>query len=100
MDIKNLYVVVVRDDKQEKIKIEEYRKNNSTGHNEVLFTLDNQKAWVDAYDVLLYKDLGSVFCWKDYNEGKYIVLNESNSICPRCGWWICHHCGACYCNKS
>ena len=99
MNFKNVYVMWMINDNMEKIKIEECRKNEDTGHNDVLITMQNQKIWVDACDVLLYRDKGSVFCWKDYNEGKYIELNESNDVCPYCGWWKCNHCGACYCNK-
>jgi hypothetical protein len=99
MNIKNLYVVWMYTDKMEKFKVESYRKNNETGHNDVLITVSGQKMWIDAYDVVLYRDQGSVFCWKDYNEGKYIELNESSPVCPVCGWWKCNHCGSCDCNK-
>jgi len=100
MNIKNLYVVYTKDDKKEKIKIEDYRINQETGHNDLLFTIGNEKTWVDAHDVVLYRDQGSVFCWKDHHEGMYIELNEMNLVCPVCGWWKCSHCGSCYCNKS
>lgn len=100
MNIKNLYVLDMKCNKGEKIKIEEYRKNQETDHNDILITIANQKIWVDAHDVILYRDQGSVFCWKDHKEGIYIELNEANSVCPACGWWKCSHCGSCDCNKS
>ncbi|MDF2635719.1 MAG: hypothetical protein K0R78_2593 [Pelosinus sp.] len=100
MNIKNLHALYGEREKKKKIKIEEYKKNKETGHNDVLITVSNQKIWVDVHDIILYRDQGSVFCWKDYKEGIYIELNESNSVCPECGWWICNHCSSCYCNKS
>ncbi len=100
MNIKNLHVLYGEGENKKKIKIEDYRKNKETGHNDVLIIMSNQKHWVDVFDVKLYRDQGSVFCWKDYSEGVYIELNESNPICPECGWWKCNHCGSCYCNKS
>ncbi len=99
MNIKNLYVLWTDKDTIEKFKVEACRKNNETGHNDVLIIVSMQKMWMDAYDVVLYRDQGSVFCWKDYNDGKYVELNESNPVCPECGWWKCNFCGSCDCNK-
>lgn len=100
MNIKNLYVVWMNTDKMEKFKVEACRENHETGHNEVFITVYGKAMWIDAYDAVLYRDQGSVFCWKDYNEGMYIELNESNPVCPICGWWKCNYCGSCDCNKS
>jgi hypothetical protein len=100
MNYKNLYVIITLQDDPKKFKVEDYQKNSESGHNELLIRLFNQNLWVDAQQVKLYKGPGSAFCWKDYQEGKYIELNETNSVCPECGWWKCNDCGSCYCNKS
>lgn len=100
MNIKNLYVVCMSSDKREKFKIEKFRKNQETGHNDVLITAGDQKIWLDTHEVTLYRDQGSVFCWKDHGKGVYIELNETDLVCPECGWWKCSNCGSCYCNKS
>lgn len=100
MNIKNLHVIWEDKNKKEKFKVEAYRENNETGHKNVLITVSNEKIWIDAHEIVLYRDQGSVFCWKDYKEGKYIELNETNFVCPNCGWWQCNHCGSCDCNRS
>ncbi len=99
MNLKNLFVVISFKDKPEKFKVEGYRKNEKTGHNDLLITIFNQNLWVDAHEVQLYKGRGSAFCWKDYQEGRYIELNDACAVCPECGWWKCHYCDSCYCNK-
>lgn len=99
MNIKNLYVVLTLKGEPENFLVEDYRYNEATVHNELLITLFGQKLWVDAHRVGLYKGRGSTFCWKDHQEGKYVELNEKNSVCPNCGWWKCHQCNSCRCNK-
>ena len=99
MNFKKLYVVITLKEQAEKIPVEGYRKNQETGNNELLITLFGQKIWLDAHQVKLYKGRGSTFCWKDYKEGKYIELNETCEVCPDCGWWKCHYCGSCRCNR-
>lgn len=99
MNLKNLFVVFTMKDQPVNFMVEGYKKNEKTGHNDLLITIFNQSLWVDSHAVKLYKGRGSTFCWKDYQEGRYIELNDSCPVCPECGWWKCHHCGSCYCNK-
>lgn len=98
MNIRNLDVVLTLKDQPEFFPVEDFRLNAS-GYNELLITLFGQKVWVDARNVALRKAIGAVWCWKDHREGKHIELNESCQVCPVCGWWICHFCGSCLCNK-
>ncbi|VBB06806.1 Hypothetical protein LUCI_2043 [Lucifera butyrica] len=98
MNIKNLFLVITLKDDPFKVPVEGYRQNKS-GNNELLVTLFDQKLWVDAHAVKLFKGRGSTFCWKDHQEGIHIELNETCEVCPDCGWWKCPHCGACRCNK-
>lgn len=98
MNIKNLFVVLTLKRDKQQFPVEGYRKNQETGHMELLITLFKQKLWVDAHEVTLYKGRGTVFCWKDFKEGRYIELNDTCEVCPDCGWWKCHYCGACRCN--
>lgn len=99
MNIKNLCVVLTLKDNAKEFPVEGYRVSSQTGHNELLITVFDQKIWVDAQEVKLYKARGSTYCWKDHAEGRYIVLNESCDVCPQCGWWRCPYCGSCRCNK-
>ena len=99
MNFKNLFVCLTLKDVEEKFPVEGFQKNETTGHKELLITLFGQRLWVDAYAVKLYKGRGSTFCWKDRQEGRYIELTDKNEVCPECGWWKCHYCGSCRCNK-
>lgn len=99
MNIKNLHVRITFKQSTESFPVEGYRRNEQTGNNELLISLFGQKVWVDATKVTLAKLRGSTWCWRDHREGRYIELNESCSVCPRCGWWECPYCGSCRCNK-
>lgn len=99
MNFRNLFVVLTLKDDKEKFSVEAFRKNQKTNHNELLITLFDQPLWVDSHKVALYKGRGSTFCWKDHEEGRYVELNETNQVCPECGWWKCHVCASCRCNK-
>jgi len=99
MNIRNLFVCITFAELVEKFPVEKCRYNEETGHHELLITVFAQPLWVDAQAVALYKGRGSAFCWKDYQEGKYVELNEKNAVCPVCGWWKCHVCSSCRCNK-
>lgn len=99
MHIRNLYTRISFAKQVEQFPVEQCRFNEKTRHNELLITVFGQQLWIDAQSVTLYKAHGSVFCWKDLQEGKYVELNEKNKVCPVCGWWKCHACDSCRCNK-
>jgi hypothetical protein len=99
MNYRNLFVVLTLKDAPEKFPVEGYRKNETSGHNELLITVFGQKLWVDAHAVKLCKQQGRAWCWRDYREGRYIELDEGCEVCPGCGWWRCPYCSACRCNK-
>lgn len=99
MNIRNLFVCIRFGKNTEQFPVEQCRYNEETRKNELLITVFNQKLWIDAQSATLYKAHGSVFCWQDLAGGKYVELNEKNEVCPVCGWWKCHCCSSCRCNK-
>ncbi|BBB92751.1 hypothetical protein MAMMFC1_03447 [Methylomusa anaerophila] len=99
MDYKNLYVIITLKDQPGQFPVEGWRLNPKSMHKELLITLFEQKIWVDSHQVRLRRGAGTTFCWNEYNQGEYVTLNDQNVVCPECGWWICHKCGSCRCNK-
>ncbi|SDE83755.1 hypothetical protein [Sporomusa acidovorans] len=99
MNYSVLYVIFTLREEPEVFPAEDYRYNQEQACHELLITIFNQKLWVDTRAVRLKKIAGAAFCWKEYEEGKYIELNQANAVCPECGWWRCHVCDSCHCNK-
>lgn len=94
-----LYVILNLKGAPEVFPAEDYRFNEKSGLHELLITVFAQKLWVDTRSVILKKIAGASFCWKEYEQGEYVELNQSNAVCPECGWWRCHVCDSCRCNK-
>ncbi|CVK17834.1 hypothetical protein [Sporomusa sphaeroides] len=94
-----LYVILSLKGVPEVFPAEDYRFNEQNGVHELLITVFGQKLWVDTRSVMLKKIAGASFCWREYEQGKYVELNQSNAVCPECGWWRCHVCDSCRCNK-
>lgn len=94
-----LYVILTLKDQPEAFPAEDHRYDPDKGCHELLITVLGQKLWVDTRSVQLKKVAGSIFCWKEYEQGQYVELNQSNTVCPECGWWRCHECNSCRCNK-
>ena len=94
-----LCVILTLNEAPEVFAAEDYRYNQETACHELLITLFDQKLWVDTRRVKLKKVTGAAFCWKEYEQGQYIELNQADSVCPECGWWRCPACHSCQCNK-
>ena len=99
MDYTRLYVVLTLKEEPEVFPAEDYRYNKESHCHELLITVFSQKLWVDTRAVKLKRVAGTAFCWKEYEQQQYVGLNESNHVCPECGWWRCHQCDSCRCNK-
>ncbi len=96
---KDLKVIMTLKTEPEYFMVEDCRTSDQSGQNELLITFFEQKVWVNAGQVKLYKEHGSTFCWRDFEENCYIELDHSCEVCPVCLWWKCPHCGSCGCNK-
>lgn len=98
MNYRVLYVILTLKEEPEPFPAEDYRYNREKECHELLITVFGQKLWVDTRGVKLKKTSGATFCWKEYEEGKYVELSQSDIVCPECGWWRCHECDSCRCN--
>jgi hypothetical protein len=94
-----LNVVLTLKEEPELFQAEDYRYNQEKSCHELLITVLGQKLWVDTRAVRLKKLTGATFCWTEYEQGQYVELTPANSVCPECGWWQCHLCASCHCNK-
>ncbi|WP_371371465.1 hypothetical protein [Sporomusa aerivorans] len=94
-----LYVILTLNEEPEVFPAEDYRYDREKARHELLITVFEQKLWVDTRAVKLRKVAGAVFCWNEYEQGQYVELSQSNTVCPECGWWRCHLCDSCHCNK-
>lgn len=99
MNYRTLYVILTLSEEPAVFPAEDYRYNQENSCHELLITVFDQKLWVDTRAVKLKKVSGATFCWQEYEQGQYIELNQSDTVCPECGWWQCHECGSCQCNK-
>lgn len=99
MNYRVLYVCLTLKEEPEVFPVKDYRYNQEKGCHELLIMVFDQKLWVDTRRVKLKKVTGAAFCWKEYEQGQYIELNQENAVCPECGWWCCHACHSCQCNK-
>ncbi|WP_094604694.1 hypothetical protein SPSIL_020740 [Sporomusa silvacetica DSM 10669] len=99
MNYRVLYVILTLREEPEVFPAEDYRYNQENSCHELLITVFDQKLWVDTRAVKLKKVSGATFCWREYEQGQYIELNQSDTVCPECGWWRCHDCDSCRCNK-
>ena len=97
MNTCNLYVEIIWKEAPVRHAVTEWRQEG--GGNELHITVFGQSLWVKADAVKLHKGRGSTFCWHDHSRGQYVELTEKNEVCPVCGWWICHVCASCRCNK-
>ncbi len=100
MNYRVLFVIITLREEPEIFPAEDYRYNQEKSCHELLITIFDQKIWVDTRGVKLKKVTGATFCWKEYEQGQYIELNQCDAVCPECGWWRCHDCDSCRCNKS
>lgn len=100
MNYQVLYVVLTLKDEPEVFPAEDHRYNQEQGCHELLITVLEQKLWVSTRAVKLKKIAGATFCWQEYEQGQYVELNKANDVCPECGWWRCHICDSCRCNKT
>ncbi|MBP2634991.1 MAG: hypothetical protein H6Q72_898 [Firmicutes bacterium] len=94
-----LGVILTLNEEPEVFVAEDYRYNQEKACHELLITIFGQKLWVDTRCVKLKKITGAAFCWKEYEQGQYIELNQGDVVCSECGWWSCHVCHSCQCNK-